>query len=248
MRTRNALVLAPFLLLAACGGGGTPDPKTPAGASAEGAAKPPECDAVGARMKAVDDRPEAKGPADEMRSLAGALERLSGDLKKEPVETPDLKTAVDELAAEAASFGGQVKSMAPTFDEMEKITESLGAWEKKVTSTANEFDAACKKGPEAECERIGKELQTIPRLQGEKFAEHAAALESFIAAMDKLSVKDAKLKSSLGAMLGALKEGIPPMRRLSSLLAEPKKLDPAGAELKAKVNRVRTICGLPPKE
>jgi len=249
MRTRSALVLAPFLLLAvACGGSAEQAPKTAADGAAEGGARPPECESVGARMKAVDDRPEGKGPADEMRSLAGALVKLAGELKKEPIETPDLRAAVDDLASEAESFGGKVQAMGSTFDEMQKITVELGAWEKKVTATANDFDQTCAKGPQAECEAIGKELQTIPRLEGEKFAEHAAALEKFITAMDKLQVKDAKVKASLGAMLGALKEGVPPMRKLSALLGEPKKLDPAAQELKSKVNRVRTICGLPPKE
>jgi uncharacterized coiled-coil DUF342 family protein len=183
-----------------------------------------------------------------MRSLAGALVKLAGELKQEPIETPELRTAVDDLAAQAENFGGQVKAMGSTFDEMEKITVELGTWEKKVTSTANAFDQTCEKGPKAECEAIGKELQTIPHLEGEKFVEHAAALEKFINAMDKVQVKDAKVKASLSAMLDALKEGVPPMRKLAALLAEPKKLDPAAKELKSKVNRVRTICGLPPKE
>ncbi|MRG95385.1 hypothetical protein [Polyangium spumosum] len=245
MRTRSATLLAPlFLLVVACGGSPAQDTKTAADANG----KPPECEAVGARMKAVDDRPAGKGPAEEMRSLAGALVKLAGELKNEPIETPDLRTAVDELAAEAESFGGKVQAMGGTFDEMQQITVDLGAWEKKVTATANAFDQTCETGPKAECETIGRELQTIPRLEGEKFAEHAAALETFIAAMKKLQVRDTKVKSSLSAMLGALEEGVPSMRRLSALLAEPKKLDPAAQELKTKVNRVRTICGLPPKE
>jgi len=247
MQTRLALALVPLLLVAACGGA-SPEPKSADDAKTESAQKPPECDAIGAKMMAVDDRPQGQGPADEMRSLAGALDKLSTGLKDEPIETPDLRAAVSELSAEAQSFAGKVRDMSGTFDEMQGITVKLRAWEQNVTITANAFDATCSKSAKAECETLGQELQKIPRLEGEKFAEHAKALESFIGVMEKQKVKDAKLKADLGAMLSALKEGIPHMRRLSTLLEEPKKLDPAAAELKSKVNRVRVLCGLPPKD
>ncbi|MDI3282615.1 hypothetical protein [Polyangium sp. 15x6] len=250
MRTRSGLVLAPFFfLLVACGGGAAQDPKTSAdAASGEDKARPAECEAVGKHLVALEDRPKGKGPADEMRSLTGAFLRLADDLKKEPIATPDFKEAVAELAAQAESFGNQLKSMGPIVDEMEQIKGQLSAWEKKVTSTANAFDATCNNGPQAECEALGVELQKVPRIEGEKFAEHAAAIEKFIAAMEKLQVKDAKVKSSLTAMLGALKEGVPPMRRFAVLLAESKKVDPAGEEFKAKVNHVAAMCGVKPEE
>ncbi|MDI1447644.1 hypothetical protein [Polyangium sp. 6x1] len=253
MRTRSALVLAPFLfLVVACGGGAAQEPKTSADANAstsggDGKPKPPECEAVGKHLVALQDRPKGKGPADEMRSLTGAFLRLADSLKKEPIETPDFKAAVTELADEAESFGNQLKSMGPIVGEMEQIKEQLSAWEKKVTSTANAFDTTCNNGPKAECEALGVELQKVPRMEGEKFAEHAAAIEKFIAAMEKLQVKDAKVKSSLSAMLGALKEGVPPMRRFATLLAESKKVDPAGDAFKAKVNRVAEMCGVNPE-
>lgn len=251
MRTRSLLALAPFFLLVACGGGAAQDPKMSAdasGSSAEGKARPPECEVVGKHLVALEDRPKGKGPAEEMRSLTGAFLRLSSDLKKENIETPDFKEAVAELADQAESFGNQLKALGPVVDEMEQIKGQLGAWEKKVTSTANAFDATCNNGPQAECEALGVELQKVPRIEGEKFAEHAAAIEKFITAMEKLQVKDAKVKSSLTAMLGALKEGVPPMRRFAVLLTESKKVDPAGDEFKAKVNRVAAMCGVKPEE
>ncbi|MDI1477337.1 hypothetical protein [Polyangium sp. y55x31] len=250
MRTRSALVLAPFFfLLVACGGGAAQDPKTSADASGgEGKARPPECEVVGKHLVALEDRPKGKGPAEEMRSLTGAFLRLADSLKKENIETPDFKEAVAELADQSESFGNQLKALGPVVDEMDQIKGQLGAWEKKVTSTANAFDATCNNGPQAECEALGVELQKVPRMEGEKFAEHAAAIEKFIAAMEKLQVKDAKVKSSLAAMLGALKEGVPPMRRFAVLLAESKKVDPAGEEFKAKVNRVAAMCGVKPEE
>ncbi|TKD06436.1 hypothetical protein [Polyangium fumosum] len=253
MRTRSALLAPFFFLVVACGGAAAQEPKTSADAntsegSGDGQPRPPECEAIGKHLVALEDRPKGKGPADEMRSLTGAFLRLSDALKKEPIETPDFKKAVAELAAQAESFGNQLKSMGPIVDEMEQIQGQLSAWEKKVTSTANAFDTTCNNGPKAECDALGVELQKVPRIEGEKFAEHAAAIEKFIAAMEKLQVKDAKVKSSLTTMLGALKEGIPPMRRFATLLNESKKVDPAGEEFKAQVNRVAAMCGVKPEE
>jgi hypothetical protein len=272
MRTLRNLVLAPLFVFAVACGGSTPPPTTPegGGADASGTEKPngnenagadasaskdapklsPECESIGAKMKAVDaakQGDEKRTVAQSTKALATALEKLSADLEKENIATPDLKTAVGELATEAKGFATTTKGMTPTFDEMDKVAQSFDPWQKKVAAAAAEYDKACEKGPKEECEKIGAELQKVPQLEGSKFGEYATALEAFTKTVDGLKPKDAKVKSTLAAMNGALKEGIAPSRKMATLLSEVKKLDAAGEQLRTKVNRVRTLCGLPAK-
>jgi hypothetical protein len=224
---------------------------TDAPAPAPAVVQSPECESIGTRMKAVDaarQKDDKLTPAQSAKSLAAALETLSSDLGKEKIATPDLKTAVGELATEARSFAATMKGMAGTLDEMDKVTQSLDVWQKKVGTTANAFDKTCETGPKDECDQLGVELKKIPLLQEQKFAEYATALDAFTKRVDGLKPKDAKVKSSLTAMNAALKEGIVPVRKMSTLMEEPKKIGPASEKLRGKVNQVRVLCGLPPKE
>ncbi|MDC3962462.1 hypothetical protein KEG38_52070 [Polyangium jinanense] len=240
MRTLQTFVLAPlFVLAVACGG---PPPAAPTRSS--------ECDVINSKLKALDAAKQSDpshSVSQNTTALVAALEKLSADLEadieKGNIVTPELKTAAAGLAAASRDVAAMTKGMTATFDEIDKVSQSIESWQKKVAAAAAEFDKACANGPKEECEKLGAELKKSPRLDGAKFDKYATALEAFTTTVDGLKAEDAKVQSSLAALNATLKEGIRPSRRMNELLNELKKLDPVSQKLEAQRQPILDECG-----
>lgn len=239
-----------FLFVAAIGcGGSTPNAKSGADAGAgdggDGDSKQAECSVVEKKFGQIDDAvKDVKGLA-AGRALVPALEKMSKEFKEAPLKTPGLDKATAELVTEADSFVTKMKELNVVFTEMEQINKTLESWQTKVEKVAEEFDVACNKAPKDECEAMSKRVTKIPHLEGDAFAQYAGELDRFVRATGEYEVLNPGLKTALKNMLSVLGEAVKPMLRLSELLEQPQKLDPAAGQLKAKFNRVREMCGLP---
>ena len=244
---KSALVAVIFVAAAGCAGS-TPNAKSGDGGTADSGAsdgKQAECSAVDSKFKQIDEAVKGAKGMSAARALVPALEKMSKDFKESPMKTPGLDKATAELVTEADAFAAKMNAMNAVFEEMEKINGTLEAWQAKVEKAAEDFDVACGKAPKDECEAMSKRVTKIPHLEGDEFARYSKDLDAFVKTMGESEVKNAGLRTSLKTMLSVLGEAVKPMSRLAELLEEPKKLDPAAGQLKAKFNQVREICGLP---
>jgi hypothetical protein len=262
---RKSLLVFLFVAVTGCAGS-TPGAKTSDGgatgsdngaaggkASDGGAAdgKQAECSGVEEQFKQLDEAAKsAKGSKGTGvgRVLAPAVDKLAKHFKDSPPKTPGLDKAIAELVTEAESFSGKLKAMDVAFAEMEEVNTTLKTWQGNVEKSADAFDTACAKAPKDECESMSKRVARIPQLDGDEFGKYANDLERFVTTMDMYEVTNTGLRKALKDMLAVLKDGVKPMRRLDQLLEEPKKLDPAVGQMKAKMNQVREICGLPVRQ
>lgn len=251
MHLLNKTVVALIFVAAAGCGGSTPNPKSGGeaggGATESGAAdgKQAECSSIKKKLDEIDEAVKGQKGMAAGRALTPALEKMSKELRESPPKTPGLDKATAELVTEADSFAAKLKEMNAVFEEMEKINVSLETWQKNVEKAAEDFDAACAKAPKDECEAMSKRVTQIPHLEGNDFGKYANDLDTFVKSMNDSEVKNAGLKVALKKMLAVLSEAGKPFRRLDELMAEPKKLDPAAGQMKAKFNQVREICGIP---
>jgi len=244
MRNLRPFVLAPlFVLVVGCGG---PPAAAPTRSS--------ECDAINSKLKAFDAAKQgdrSHSVSQNTKDLVTALEKLSADLdadmEKGNIVTPELKNAAGGLAAASRDVATMTKGMSATFEEIDKVSQGIEAWQKKLVAGASEFDKACANGPKEECEKLGAEIKKMPRLDGAKFDKHATALEAYSTTLDGLKATDAKVQSSLTAFNATVKEGIRPSRRMSELLDELKKLDPVSQKLEAQRQPILDECGSAPQ-
>lgn len=251
---RNSIVAFFFVAVAGCAGStptaktgdagtGASDSATAGGGSADN--KEAECNTVKAEFDAIDEAAKgAKGMA-AGRKFSPALEKMAKTFKTSPPKTPGLDKATVDLVSEAEAFSAKLKSLEVVFTEMEKVNEELKGWQSNVEKSAEDFDRACSKADKEECDSMSKRVTQVPELQGDQFGKYANDLERFVRTMEMYEVSNAGLRTALKKMLSVLGDGVKPMRRLDELLEEPKKLDPAAGQLKAKFNQVREICGLP---
>lgn len=249
MHLVNKTIVALLFVAAAGCGGSTPNPKSggDGGAADSGAAdgKQAECSAIEKQLKQIDDAVKGQKGMAAGRALTPALESMSKEFRQSPPKTPGLDKATAELVTEADAFAAKLKEMNAVFEEMEKINVGLEEWQKKVEKAAEDFDIACGKAPKDECEALSKRVTQIPHLEGNDFGGYANDLDKFVKTMGEYKVANPSLDKATKNMLAVLGEAGKPFRRLSELTEEPKKLDPAAAQVKAKFNQVREICGLP---
>lgn len=243
----NALVAVFFVAVSGCAGS-TPNAKsTDGGTTDSGAAdgKQAECHAVESKFKQIDEAVKGLKGTAAFRALVPAVEKMSKEFKESPMKTPGLDKATVELVTEADSFAAKMKDLNAIFDEMEKVNAVLLDWQGKVEKASADYDTACSKAPAKECEALGARVTKIPQLEGNEYGRYANELEAFVKVMGDYQVSDAGLRTNLKNLLSAFGDGVKPMRRLGELLEEPKKIEPATGQLKAKFNQVREICGLP---
>lgn len=207
--------------------------------------KQAECNAVENKFKQIDEAVKGVKGAAAGKALVPALEKMAKEFKESPMKTPGLDKATVELTTEADSFTAKMKDLNAAFDEMEKVNAALQTWQTKVEKVAEEFDVACGKAPKEECEAMGKRVTNIPNLEGDGYGKYADELERFVKTTGEYEIKDAGLRTSTKNMLGVMSEAVKPMRRLDELMSDVKKRDPGAAQLKAKFNQVREMCGLP---
>jgi hypothetical protein len=245
---KNAFVAVLFVAAAGCTGS-TPNAKTGDGGTTDSAAsedKRAECSVVESKFKQLDDaRNGAKGSSAAGRSIVPALEKMSKEFKEAPMKTPGLDKATVELVTEADSFVAKMKEMNPAFDEIEQVNQVLLAWQTKLEKASEEFDMACSKAPRAECDAMGQRVTNIPHLDGHEYGSYADAMEKFLKVAGEYDIADAGLRTSWKTLLSVLGEATKPMHRLAELWDELKKREPPVAQLKAKLNQVREMCGIP---
>lgn len=250
---RKSLVTVFFVAVAGCAGS-TPNAKT-SDAGTEGAESVPkdgastdtkqaECNAVKAEFDAMDDAAKQTNGTAGTR-LSRALEKMTKAFKESPPKTPGLDKATAELVTEAEAVTAKLKELEVVFAEMEKVNEELKVWQSNVEKSAEEFEQACTSAGKAECDKLNAQVSQVPQLEGDQFIKYADELEPFVRNTEKSEVSNANLRAALKKMLAAFGTGVKPMRRLGQLSAETQKLDPAAGKLKAKLNQVREICGLP---
>ncbi len=235
-----------FVVFSGCGAA-TPGAKSSDGGASETDVdvKQAECNAVENKFKQIDEAVKGVKGAAAGKALVPALEKMAKEFKESPMKTPGLDKATVELTTEADSFTAKMKELNAAFDEMEKVNAVLQTWQTKVEKVAEEFDVACGKAPKEECEAMGKRVTNIPNLEGDGYGKYADELERFVKTTGEYEIKDAGLRTSTKNMLGVLSEAVKPMRRLDELMTDVKKRDPGAAQLKAKFNQVREMCGLP---
>lgn len=248
MHLFNSTFVAVFFVAASGCAGSTPNAKSTDGGTADSGAsdgKQAECSAVESKFKQMDEAVKGLQGTARFRALSPAVEKMSKEFKESPMKTPGLDKATAELVVEADSFAGKLKELNATFDEVEKVNAILLDWQGKVEKASEEYDAACSKAPKEECDALAKRVTKIPQLEGIEYVRYANELETFVKIMGDYQVANAGLRTNLKNLLSAFGDGVKPMRRLGELLEEPKKLEPATGQLKAKLNQVREICGLP---
>lgn len=250
MRLFKQTIVAVLVVVASGCGSSTPNAKSADGGGdvVTGSApngKQAECSAVEKKFAQIDEAVKGARGAAAGRALVPALEKMSKEFKETPPKTPGLDKATAELVTEADSFVIKMKEMNVVFEEMEKINKVLESWQTKVEKVAEEFDVACSKAPQDECEAMNQRVSKIPHLEGDEFGGYAKDLDRFVKATGEYEVQNPGLRTALKNMLSVLAEAVKPMGRLGELMQEPKKLDPAAGQLKSKLNQVREICGLP---
>jgi hypothetical protein len=228
--------------------GSTPNAKSTDAGTADSTAtdgKQAECNAVDSKFKQIDEAVKGLKGTAAFRALVPALDKMSKEFKESPMKTPGLDKATAELVIEADASSARMKELNAVFDDMEKVNIVLLEWQKKVEKASEDYDAACSKAPKEECETLSERVTKVPQLEGNEYARYAKELETFVKVMGEYEVKDAGLRTSWKSLLSAFDDGVKPMRRLSELTQELKKIDPGTEKLKPKFNQVREICGIP---
>jgi len=246
----RAFVAVLFVSVAGCAGNPPNAKSGDAGVPVTGSVAPDgkqtECNAVESKFKQLDDATKgAKGPVAAGRALVPALEKISNEFKAAPLKTPGLDKATVELVTEADSFVAKMKEVNAVFDELEQVNTVLLAWQTKVEKASEDFDTACSKAPKGECDAMGQRVTNIPQLEGNEYGRYADALEKFIKVAGEYEVADSGLRTSWKTLLSVFGEAVKPMRRLAELWDELKKREPPVTQLKAKLNQLREMCGLP---
>jgi hypothetical protein len=247
----KAIVALIFVTAAGCGGS-TTNPKTGedvvVAESGASDSKKAECSAVEKNFNELDEAGKGKKGLARGRALTPALEKMSKEFKQSPPKTPGLDKATAEMVVEADLFAAKMKELIAIFDEMEQINVSLQAWQTKAEKSGEDFDNACSKAPKDECEAMGKRVTNIPHLEGDEFGRYANELEKFVKAAGEFEVANPGLEKAWKNMLSVLAEPVKSFRRLAELTDESKKVEPPTAQLKAKFDQVREICGLPERK
>ncbi len=233
--SKNIIGLSLLVAVTACGGG----------AKTASDVDKAECDAVAAKLQAVDDSMKAEGAGPD--KLGPTLAKLSADLKADPIKSPELNTAVAELSKGADALATKIKEMGPTFEAIKNVAAELDVWQNNVQEAAAAYDAACAKGPKDECEKVNNSISQVPRLEGDDFGSYANALEKFLKEQEKTVVKDPEVSARFTNMMKVLGQAIAPMRKMIGLVETAETIDPVSKDVKIKANKVREICGLPKK-